>query len=168
MCSSDLQPSYGWILKGKERHIPANTGRKRLNLNGALNAETHQMVFREDSSVNAQSTIALLKQLIKIHPKAERIYVVLDNARYYRSRLVKEFVANSKIKLLFLPAYAPNLNLIERVWKFLKKKLLANRYYEHFADFRKTCCDFLNNMGQFKRELKSLLNERFQIIEPVF
>jgi transposase len=162
------QPSYGWILRGKEKQIPSNTGRKRVNLNGALNAETHKVVVRQDSSINAQSTISLFKQLEKLHPKAEKIYVILDNAGYYRSVLVREYVENSKIELLFLPPYAPNLNLIERLWKFFKKKVLANRYYESFLEFREACETFFKKISCFKSELKSLLTDNFQIIHPTF
>jgi len=78
--------SDGWILKGKEKQIPTNTGRKRLNLNGALNAETHQIIVRADQSINAQSTILLFTQLDKKDTDAKTIYVILDNARYYRSK----------------------------------------------------------------------------------
>jgi transposase len=162
------QPSYGWILRGKEKQIPSNTGRKRVNLNGALNAETLKVVVRQDPSINAQSTISLFKQLEKLHPKAEKIYVILDNAGYYRSILVREYVENSKIELKFLPPYAPNLNLIERLWKFFKKKVLANQYYESFLDFREVCRTFFKKISRFKAELQSLLRDNFQIIHPTF
>lgn len=159
------EPAYGWILRGKEKQIRANTGRMRLNLNGALNAETHEVVIREDDTINAQSTIRLFQQLEELHPKAEKIYVVLDNARYYRSRLVKEYVLSSRIDLLFLPPYAPNLNLIERLWKFFKKKVLANRYYESFLEFYQESFAFFENLSEYEEELDSLLTLKFQIID---
>ena len=162
------EPAYGWILKGKEKEIPANTGRKRVNLNGALNAETQQVVVIEDSTIDAESTVELLKQLEALHPKAEKIYVILDNARYNRSVLVREHAQSSKIELLFLPPYAPNLNLIERLWKFFKKKVLANRYYESFLDFQKACRTFFKNIDQFQPGLSTLLRDKFQILDPIF
>lgn len=61
-----------------------------------------------------------------------RIHIICDNARYYHAQLVKDYLANSKIELVFLPPYAPNLNLIERFWKFFKKTVLYGRYYETF------------------------------------
>ena len=72
---------------------------------------------------------------------------------------------NSKIILLFLPPYAPNLNLIERLWKFFKKKILANRYYETFPEFRKESLSFFRKLSKFTRELDSLLTDNFQIIK---
>ncbi|MDC0358893.1 IS630 family transposase, partial [Oligoflexia bacterium] len=160
------QPANGWILRGKAKQIQSNTGRKRVNLNGALNVETLRVIVREDPSVNAQSTVSLLKQLEKLHPKAKKIYVILDNARYYRSVLVRKHVQNSKIKLLFLPPYAPNLNLIERLWKFFKKKVLANRYYESFLEFQEACRHFFKTLPRLTDELKTLLVDNFQIIHP--
>jgi transposase len=157
--------SYGWILKGKEKQIPSNTGRRRLNIVGALNAETHAVVVKDGPTVNAQLTISLLKTLEKKHPESENIYIVLDNARYHRSSLLKEFVADSRIVLLFLPPYAPNLNLIERLWKFFKKRILSNRYYESFLDFRKVSLTFFRKIAKYKSELETLLTENFQILE---
>jgi len=72
---------------------------------------------------------SLFKQLEAIHLTAVCLYVICDNARYYRSKAVQEYLETSRIKLVFLPPYAPN-HLIERFWKFLKKNVLYNRYYE--------------------------------------
>lgn len=161
-------PSSGWILRGKEQHIATNTGRKRVNINGALNAETHEVIFRTDESINAQSTTALFAGIEQQHQDAKSIYVILDNAGYYRNRSVTYYVANSKIKLLFLPPYSPNLNLIERLWKFFKKKVASNKYYERFDDFRKATLAFFRRLPDYESELDSLLTDNFQIIRPQF
>lgn len=160
------QPSHAWILRGKEKQIRSNTGRERVNLNGAVNLETQKVVVREDASINAQSTISLFKQLERLHPKAETIYLICDNARYYRSQMVQEHLADSRIEIIFLPPYSPNLNPIERLWKFFKKKVLANQYYESFLEFRETCRMFFKNISHYRSELKSLLTDNFQIIRP--
>lgn len=159
--------SFGWILTGEDFELKSNTGRKRVNLNGALDAQTHEVIIREDSSINAQSTIALLKTLEKRSPDASVIYVVADHAGYYRSCLVQQFLAESKVELLFLPPYAPNLNLIERVWKFFKDKALANRYFESYTEFREACLSFFKkcNLRKCKGALASLLAPNFQIID---
>jgi transposase len=161
-------PAYGWILRGKEQHIRTNTGRKRVNINGALNAETHEVFIWEDSTINAQSTTALFATLEQQHQDAENIYVILDNAGYYRNRLVTHYVANSKIRLLYLPPYAPNLNLIERLWKFFKKKVSSNRYYEKFRDFKKAVLAFFRNIKNYEQELSTLLVDNFEIVRPDF
>ncbi|CAN5356131.1 hypothetical protein BH10PSE19_BH10PSE19_22640 [soil metagenome] len=156
--------AYGWIKKGQDNIIKSNTGRQRININGALDAETHAVITREDARINAQSTIALLEQLEAAYPLAAIIYVICDNARYYRSKLVGQFLETSKIQLVFLPSYSPNLNLIERLWKFMKKKVLYNKYYEKFDVFKQTTLEFFENMQQYKTELDSLLTNNFQVL----
>ena len=154
---------YGWIKKGEEKYIETNTGRNRLNINGAYDVEEKKVIAREDESVNAQSTIKLLQQLSDLQPKG-KLYVILDNARYYRSQLVKEFLSeNARIKFVFLPPYSPNLNLIERIWKFVKKKVSYNKYYEEFSVFRNKFLYRLNNLEKFETELETLMTEKFQL-----
>jgi len=156
--------AYGWIKKGQDNIIKSNTGRQRININGALDADTHAVITREDESINAISTIALLEQVEAAYPLAIIIYVVCDNARYYRSKLVGKFLETSKIQLVFLPSYSPNLNLIERLWKFMKKQVLYNKYYEKFDTFKQTTLGFFENIQQYKTQLDSLLTNNFQLL----
>jgi len=157
--------SYGWIKKGQHKEVKTNSGRQRVNINGVINAHNPtDVVIEEGASINAQSTIALLKKLERNNPTLEHIFVVADNARYYRNRLVKEFLATSKIKILFLPPYSPNLNLIERLWRFLKKVVLYNQYYEKFRDFRMAILNFFKNIKQHKAQLNSLMTLKFHTL----
>ena len=136
----------GWIPRGEVKPIPSNTGRRRLNINGALDVQRCCGTFALEDVINAASAIALFQQLEEVHPKAERIVVICDNARYYRAKAVNAFLETSRVQVEFLPAYSPNLNLIERFWKYFKSQLLYNRYYETFDQFKKTCQDFLKNL----------------------
>jgi transposase len=154
----------GWIKRGEEQEIRSNTGRRRLNINGAIDLERLEPVVRFDETINAESTIALFKQLEALHLATAWIYVICDNARYYRSKAVQEYLTSSRIKLVFLPPYAPNLNLIERLWKFFKKKILYNHYYETFDEFRVACEEFFSNPRKYHRELRSLLTANFAIV----
>jgi len=154
----------GWIKCGKEQEIPTNTGRKRVNINGAIDVENLEPVVRFDDTVNADSTIALFEQLEAINLVAIWIYVICDNARYYRSKAVKEYPKNSRIKLIFLPPYSPNLNLIERLWKFFKGKVLYNKYYGTFSEFKSACEEFFKNPRKYHHELRTILTENFAII----
>ncbi len=155
---------YGWIKRGVERDIPSNTGRDRLNINGAIELERLEPVVRFDDSINAASTIALFEQIEEANPLSQRIYVICDNARYYRSKDVRHFLESSKIELVFLPPYSPNLNLIERFWKFFKKQILYDTYYDTFSKFRQACERFFQNPNEYAHQLRSLLTENFQII----
>lgn len=155
---------YAWILKGKDKEIPTNTGRKRINLNGALNRKDFDVTIREDERINAQSTIQLFKQIEDKYPNAQNIHIIADNARYYRCKLVKEYLQESRIKLIFLPPYSPNLNLIERLWKFFKKEVIYDTYHETYEEFKSATTSFFENLEQYHDKLTSLLTEKFQII----
>ena len=159
------QPAHGWIRKGTDMVLKSNTGRERLNLNGAYNIEDHTAVIQETESINAQSTVSLLEKMMQNQPLG-LIYVVLDNAKYYRSELVQSFVReNNRIRLVFLPPYSPNLNIIERLWKFFKKKVTYNTYYEKFAVFREYCLRFFKNLDNYRAELETLMTDNFQLIQ---
>jgi transposase len=156
-------PSYGWIKKGQRKKLKANCGRSRLNINGAINVQSLESVVGFYDTIKAQSTIDLCKKIEAKHPDADVIYIIVDNARYYRSRLLREFESRSKIKLIFLPPYSPNLNLIERYWKFFKQKVVNNIYYESFGQFVQACKSFFRKKKLYLDELKTLLTENFHI-----
>lgn len=151
----------GWIKKGTEKAIKSNTGRDRLNINGACNVANGEVIIHADLSVNAQSTISLFDKM-QAHQTKGILYVIADNARYYRSFLVSEYlVKNKRMRLLFLPPYSPNLNLIERLWKFYKKEVLYDNYYDTFKKFKQKTLDFFENIGIHKDVLISLLKDNF-------
>jgi transposase len=150
--------SHGWIKKGKQKEINSNTGRSRLNIHGAMNAETFETtIVASEASVNTESTINLFEHLQNVYPLAVLIYVILDNAKYHFSAEVQEWIKNSRIKLVFLPAYSPELNLIERLWKIFKKYVLRNKYYKTFDDFKKSCYDFFINQRKYRDEIESIM-----------
>lgn len=97
------------------------------------------------------------------HPQADVIYIIVNNARYYRSSVLTETLEGTKIKLIFLSPYSPNLNLIEWYWKFFKKKVTNHRYYETFAEFVEACKNFFRKRMSYLPELQTLLTENFHI-----
>lgn len=155
--------AYGWIKRGEKRQLQTTSGRERLNLHGAMNAETLEMTLIESETIDDHSTIQLLEMLGNKYALAAVIYVILDNAKYHYSRKVRKFLEKSRIKLVFLPSYSPNLNLIERMWKFFKKKVLYNTYYEKLEDFRKACIKFFRNIESYHDELVPLLSGGFEL-----
>lgn len=156
-------PAYAWIPKGEEKEIKTNTGRQRVNLNGALNAKDKSAVVLSAETVNADAMIDLFKALEAKHPDAREIHLIMDNAKYNHARIVREYANGSRIRLHYLPPYDPNLNLIERLWKFFHKKTLYNRYHATFLEFKTASLDFFEKMGQYQDELDSLLVENFHI-----
>lgn len=153
----------GWIKRGEKRELKTNSGRERLNLHGAINAETYQVTIIESETVNVDSAVTLLEAIEQAYPLSKEIFVILDNAKYHYSSQVKDFLLASRIKLVFLPSYSPNLNLIERLWKFFKKKVLDNKYYENVDVFRKACIKFFRNIHQYHDDLESLMTGEFEL-----
>jgi transposase len=154
----------GWIKKGCDKEIKSNTGRKRLNINGALNIEEMRVTVEYEETLNASNILLFFKKIRRVYKHSKKIYIICDNAPYYKSREVRKVAKEMGIELIFLPPYSPNLNLIERLWKFFRKKVLHNRYYEKFNDFKNACEDFFKNIRKYKNELQSLLTENFQIL----
>ena len=162
----NVQPHYGWILKGSDKAVKTNSGRQRVNINGAVCFHTKDVVYSEDETINKESAVSLLANIRSRHNVDIEITVVLDNARYNRATEVTNYASQHKIKLLYLPPYSPNLNLIERLWKYLKEKVCST-YYEHFGEFKKAITDFLDNIGTYKDDLISLLSPNFNIMDTL-
>ena len=160
----NTMPSYGWIKKGEERQIKSNSGRQRLNINGALDVIHLRVHSSFEPTLNGDSTIELCKTIEKANPTAGRIYLILDNAKQHHSKAVKDYFASSRIIPLYLPPYSPNLNLIERLWKFFNKKILYNRYYEKFEQFKEAAHQFFDDLSPYRDQLRTLLAENFKII----
>jgi transposase len=151
--------------------VPGPSGRKRYNVLAALNAVTHEVIrVTNHSYINAESVCALLHQ-IAAAGVPRPITLVLDNARYQRCALVQAVARSLRIELLYLPSYSPNLNLIERLWKFVKKECLASRTLPDYETFTQTINDCLNRLPtRYKEQMTTLLTHNFQTYEdePVF
>ena len=161
----NVMPAYCWIKKGEEREVKSNTGRDRMNINGAYSPINSEVITVESDRINSQSTIELLKKIEGVNPHKTKIYIILDNAKYYNSNLVKEYLKNSKMIMMPLPTYSPNLDLIGRLWHYFKKKVLYNRYYSTFAEFKGAVNEFFNYINIHKNELKTLMTEKIHIFQ---
>ena len=156
------KPAYGWILKGKNKFLKSNTGRKRINISGALNLKNREIIVGDYETINSKTTIEFFKKIEKNNRNVRRVSIICDNAKYFYSKEVREYLKNSKIKIMFLPPYSPNLNIIERLWKFFHKKITYNKYYETFGEFYSKTMDFFSNVRNFSGELCNLLTDNFQ------
>lgn len=168
--SHNVQLGYGWIRTGKDKLIPSNTGRSRLNLTGAIDINSHKIIVQEDPMLNAKATIDFLKKVERSQPDKDRIHIFCDNARYYRNKGVTAYLENSKVTLHFLPPYSPNLNPIERLWKWMKEVVVYNTYYEAFEDFRSSIFGFFRSLrgldpgSDLGRSLKSKIRDKFRAV----
>lgn len=159
-------PFLGWLWCLKRLFVPAPAGRQRLNVLAALHAITREVVTVSNCGyICAESVCALLHKLAQAYPStpSQPLSVVLDNARYQRCLAVQVCAMELGIELLYLPPYSPNLNLIERFWKWVKKRSLYGQYYANFAAFQSAILGCIEQAPiQHQAELKSLLTLRFQ------
>lgn len=163
---------YMWQPKGKAgtKCVLSNTGRRRLTILGAMNMVNLDIVpFITEENCHKNTIMVFLDEVKKAYPNAKKTMLFLDNARYQRNYEVQEYARKLDITLEFMPPYSPNLCLIERLWKFFKKKVVKNRYYETFAEFEAFVCQFfsLENWRMMKDELESLLTLNFEIIKAI-
>jgi len=158
----------GYLLCKFRVFIRTPSGRKRYNVLGAYNAITGVMTTVTNTSyINSSSVMELLGKLRLLHP-GRKIKIVLDNAAYQRNWLVRWYAALLNIELIFLPSYSPNLNLIERYWKFLKKKCLYNQFYDNFEEFCKAIDECIEKgYNEYREELETLMTLKFQSFEKV-
>lgn len=157
--------AHGWIRKGKERELKSNSGRAGININGAVNLSDYSVVRREDERINAESTLQLIKA-IEARQREGQIWLVMDNARYNYAKVVRDYIeANPRLEARYLPPYSPNLNVIERLWLLMQRKILYNRYYASYDDFTRAIRDFLDHVNmRYRQEMETMLTDNFHLI----
>jgi transposase len=156
-----------WLLVGQRFLAGMGSGRKRLNILGAYCPDDHEYIdYRlTRDNINGEQFINFLRLLRSHHPETERFILYVDGARYYGSPAVKEWLKrHPEFHLSRIPAYSPNVNLIERMWKFLRAKALS-RWHKTFADMQAAVSEVLDHLEDYSGELRALMTERFHIID---
>jgi transposase len=165
---------YCWLVAGQRFEVGVGGGRKRLNILGAFCPDDHEYLDRRytDKNLTAQSVIELFELMMTRHPDCKHFRIYLDNARYQHAKALKEWIEKTKqekqvtFDLKYLPAYSPNLNLIERLWKFLRKKALQT-WHKTFEAMQEAIGQVLDNLSQYKEELQTLMTERFHLAPDI-
>jgi transposase len=141
----------------------ANAGRKRYSVLGGYSPISQRQVsIRLEGRVNAETVCRFIDALEAAFAEAQSITVYVDNARYFHARLVKAYLIGKRVRFVYLPPYSPNLNLIERLWKLCKKKVLAI-FYATFAEFTQVIDEFFDHLERYQRELATLMTENFEL-----
>jgi len=161
----NAEAGYAWSLSGEPHQIPANTGRQRYNVLGAYCVQTQEHVFLLTEENIDKTKLAEFMALLRArHPGAGKIYLLLDNAAYNHAQHVTEAAHQQRIILDYLPPYSPNLNPIERLWKFVRKEFFKDKYRDTFAKFCGQLEDWFANLDQYRAQLASLLTTNFELV----
>lgn len=161
---------YCWLVAGQRLEVGVGGGRKRLNILGAFCPDDHEYVDRRytDQNLTAQSVIELFERMMELHPQTKHFRIYLDNARYQHAKVLKAWIEQTQkdkgviFDLKHLPAYSPNLNLIERLWKFLRKEALQT-WHASFEQMQKEVARVLDNLTDYREQLRTLMTERFHL-----
>src|SRR3954470_7569906 len=159
-------PFLGYLWCLVRLFVPGPSGRKRYNVLAALDAITHQVIrVSNHAYLNAESVCALLREVAAAGLRGP-ITLVLDNARYQKCAVVQALAASLGIELLYLPSYSPNLNLIERLWRFVEKECLGCRVLPTYEAFTSAIDDCLANLNtRHGQQMASLLTLEFQLFD---
>jgi transposase len=157
-----------WLLVGQRQSVGVGSGRERRNILGAYGREDHHYVdirlSKKDDNSNAGRFVELLEKLLAKHPKVKKFILYLDNAAYFKRPVVKQWLAKHRpFHLVHIPAYSPNLNLIERLGKFLRKKALQ-RWHKTFEERQQAVASVLDHLDDYAAELDSLTTDQFHIL----
>ena len=155
---------YGWILKGERKSIATTAKQRRLNIIGGICLDGYSVVIEQADTINGESINLFLSKLRKRHKENNKIHLVLDNASYHRSKLVKDHAESLNIQLHYLPPYSPNLNPIERLWKIMHEQVSYNKYYEKFSEFMGATQHFFKHISKKKKLLQARITDNFQIM----
>jgi transposase len=156
-----------WLLVGQRFLVGMGSGRKRLNILGAYCPDDHEYIdYRlTRDNINGEQFVNFLRVVRSAHPGTERFILYVDGARYYDSPVVREWLKRHPQFLLSqIPAYSPNVNLIERMWKFLRAKALC-RWHKTFEDMQQAVSEVLDHLEDYRGELQTLMTEKFHVIE---
>jgi transposase len=158
----------GWIKKGVDKPIAQTASRTRVNIVGAIELATMNVISCRPDYVNAETTVAFFDQIKTAYPNAPKIHIILDQSGYHRSQLVRDAALEKNIELHYLPPYSPNLNSIERLWKVMNEEERDNVFFSSAKIFRDTINNFFDvKLPKIAQSLRGRINDNFQTIKPV-
>jgi len=153
----------GWIKKGVDKPIAQTASRTRVNVMGAIELASMNVVSCRPEYVNTETTVAFFDQLKSAYPNAPKIHIILDQSGYHKSQLVRDKALEKSIELHYLPPYSPNLNPIERLWKVMNEKCRNNKFFSSAKEFRDAISEFFETtIPNIAQSLRGRINDNFQ------
>ncbi|WP_244411282.1 IS630 family transposase [Parageobacillus thermoglucosidasius] len=143
-----------WSVKGRQKQIPTYGHHATVSLLGGVNIETGEFHCMETNQCDAQAFLQFLQYTLDQYPD-KHVVMVLDNAKIHRAKILQPFLHEheERLTLIFLPPYSPNLNLVERIWGWLKESVIANRFHANRKELRESIVSFLEHLTQFPEKV---------------
>ena len=161
--------SCGWIKKGRDKLIAQTASRTRVNVTGAIDLQKMEVLTTLPEKVNGETTIEFFQKLKDACREADKIHIILDQSGYHRSNEVQDFARNSGIELHYLPAYSPNLNPIERLWKVMNEEARNNIVFSSAKEFREAIVEFFEiKLPKMLPSLRQRINDNFEMPSYAF
>lgn len=163
MGSDFLGAIYGKV----RRFVTTFSGRQRYNVLGAINFVTKKVTTVTNSTYITATEICEMLRKLSVEYAGKAIHIALDNARYQKCDVVRNLAASLGIELIYIPPYSPNLNPIERLWKFVKGKL-RSKYYDDFSVFKSTIDSIVDGTQTiYKEQIDTLISEKVQLFDDL-
>lgn len=143
--SMETKITCGWIRAGKFKEIKTTASRTRINLLGAIQLDNMELITKPYKTIDSESVIDFLEDIKIKYPSKKNIYFITDNGPYYTSKAVKGKAVQLGITMTYLPPYSPNLNPIERLWKYMNEKVKNNRFFTSAKEFRESILSFFKD-----------------------
>ena len=157
--------SYGWIRTGENHQIPTTASRTRINITGAIELSTMNVINQEYEKINGDALVDFFALIKKNYQAAPLIHIVLDNAGYHRNQDFQKIATRQGFKLHFLPPYSPNLNPIERLWKVMNEEVRNNKFFPSAKEFREAIRGFFKKIiPSIGDKLVSRINDNFHVV----
>jgi transposase len=156
-----------WLLVGQRFLVGVGSGRKRLNILGAYCPDDQEYldIRLTRDNINGEQFVNLLRLLYATHRETEKFILYVDGAKYYSKPVVLEWLArHPQFHVVTIPAYSPNCNLIERLWKFLRQEAF-NRWHKTFNHMQDAVSEVLDHLPNYRRELETQMTETFHILK---
>jgi transposase len=164
--SMETKITCGWIRTGKFKEIKTTASRTRVNLLGAIQLDSMELIAKPYKTIDSESVIDFLEDIKAKYSSKKNIYFITDNGPYYTSKVVKEKAALLGITMTYLPPYSPNLNPIERLWKYMNEKVRNNRFFTSAKEFRESILSFFkDDWPTLSVGLEGRINDNFQILK---
>ena len=158
------QAVCGWIRKGETKTLPTTNKQNRMHLIGALDIKNMHGIYREYDTIDADNMINFLKYL-EDTSEASELHIISDNGCANKNKAIEDYLKTSKCVIHYLPAYSPNLNPIERLWKIMRERKTYNKCYDTFADFKQAIYHFFfEEIPKIEHILRNRINDKFQEI----